>query len=129
MMTVNSRSGSSLILDHLGGEKLLTSLGARDFATDDTHLSFALVHGNAKGVHSVTISVEPHGDFKVWCYGPISRGTFRAPVLATETVSIPESLAAVLGKLTGIDALKHRHLRHAKHFPPHQLDSVAALAS
>jgi len=107
---MNSRSASSLILDHLGGEKFLASMGARDFATDDTHLSFTLVHGNLKGVHSVTISVEPHGDFKVWCYGRISPGTFRAPVLSTETVNIPESLAAVVGKLTGIDALKHRHL-------------------
>ena len=107
---MNSKSGSSLILDHLGGEKFLAGLGARDFATDEAHLSFTLVHGNSKGVHSVTISVEPHGNFKVWCYGRISPGTFRAPILATETVDIPESLAAVLGKLTGIDALKHRHL-------------------
>lgn len=107
---MNPRPGCSLILDHLGGEKFLASLGARDFATDDTHLSFTLVHDNPKGIHSVTISAEPHGDFKVWCYGRISPGTFRAPVLATETVNIPENLAAVVGKLTGIDALKHRHL-------------------
>jgi hypothetical protein len=31
-------------------------------------------------------------------------------VLAVEKVAIPDSLAAVLGMLTGIDALKHRHL-------------------
>ena len=107
---MNSKPDSSQILDHLGGEKFLASVGARDFVTDGTHLSFTLVHDNLKGIHSVTISVEPHGDFKVWCYGRISPGTFRAPVLATESVNIPESLAAVVGKLTDIDALKHRHL-------------------
>jgi hypothetical protein len=31
-------------------------------------------------------------------------------VLAVEFVAIPDSLAAVLGTLTGIDDLKHRHL-------------------
>lgn len=107
---MNSKSDSSLIFDHLGGAKFLASLGARDFAMDRTHLSFTLVHGNPKGVHSVTISAESYGDFKVCCYGRILPGTFTAPIIATETVNIPESLAAVLGKLTGIEALKHLHL-------------------
>jgi hypothetical protein len=107
-MTLASRA--ALIIDHLGGEKFLASLGARDFAIDDTHLGFTLVHDNPRGVHSVMISVEPHGGFKVSCYGPLVPGTFRAPELASERVTIPESLAAVLGKLTGIDDLKHRHL-------------------
>jgi hypothetical protein len=107
---MNPKPDSSLIFGHLGGEKFLASLGARDFAIDGTHLSFTLVHGNPKGVHSVTISAESHGDFKICCYGRILPGTFTAPIIATEAVNIPESLAAVLGKLTGIDALKHRHL-------------------
>ena len=73
------------------------------------HVGFTLVHENPKKVHSVTITVEP-GGFKVSCYGRLAPGTFRAPVLAVESVAIPDSLADVLGTLTGIDALKHRHL-------------------
>ena len=102
-------SGAALIIDHLGGEKFLASLGARDFVIDETHVGFTLVHDNPKKVHSVTITVEP-GGFKVSCYGRLAPGTFRAPVLAVENVAIPDSLAEVLGTLTGIDALKHRHL-------------------
>jgi hypothetical protein len=102
-------SGAALIIDHLGGEKFLASLGARDFVIDETHVGFTLVHDNPKKVHSVTITVEP-GGFKVSCYGRLAPGTFRAPMLAVESVAIPDSLADVLGTLTGIDALKHRHL-------------------
>lgn len=70
------------IIVHLGGEDFLAGLGARNFVVDDTHLSFTLVHDNSKGVHSVTISKEPWGDFKVICYGRITPGTFHAPVVA-----------------------------------------------
>ena len=107
---MNSSSSAALIMGHLGGEKFLAGLGARNFAVDDTHFSFTLIHDNPKGVHSVTISIEPHGGFKVACYGQIVPGSFRAPLLAMESVAIPENLAALLGKLTGIDALQHRHL-------------------
>ncbi|HSB96258.1 MAG TPA: hypothetical protein VLC91_07415 [Spongiibacteraceae bacterium] len=107
---MSSSAGAALIIDHLGGEKFLAGLGARDFVIDGTHFSFTLVHDNSKGVHSVTISIEPRGGFKVACYGRIVPGSFQTPVLATESVAIPESLAAVLGKLTGIDTLRHRHL-------------------
>jgi hypothetical protein len=107
---MNPPSDAALIVEHLGGQNFLASLGARDFVIDDTHLSFTLVHDNPKRVHSVTISIETRGGFKVACYGRIVPGSLRAPVLATENVAIPESLAAVLGKLTGIDALQHRHL-------------------
>ena len=107
---MGSASGAPLIIDHLGGEQFLASLGARDFVIDEAHVGFTLVHDNPKKVHSVTITVEPHGGFKVLCYGRLAPGTFRAPVLAVENVAIPDNLAAVLGKLTGIDALKHRHL-------------------
>ena len=106
---MSPKSGAALIIDHLGGEKYLASLGARDFVIDETHVGFTLVHDNPKNVHSVTITVEP-GGFKVSCYGRLAPGTFRAPVLAVESVAIPDSLADVLGTLTGIDALKHRHL-------------------
>jgi hypothetical protein len=73
-------------------------------------LGFTLIHNNPKGVHSVAISVEPSGDFKVSCYGGLEPGTFRAATLATERVAVAEGLAAVVGKLTGIDALRDRHL-------------------
>jgi hypothetical protein len=107
---MSSTSNVASIIDHLGGEKFLTSLGARDFVADDTHLGFTLIHNNPKGVHSVTISAEPHGGFKVSCYGGLEPGTFHAAMLATERVAVAESLAAVLGKLTGIDALQRLHL-------------------
>ena len=107
---MSSASGAALIIDHLGGEQFLTSLGARDFVVDEAHVGFTFIHDNPKKVHSVTITVEPRGGFKVLCYGRIAPGTFRAPVLAMENVAVSESLAAVLGKLTGIDALQHRHL-------------------
>ena len=107
---MSSTSNVASIIDHLGGEKFLMSLGARDFVVDDTHLGFTLIHDNPKGVHSVTISVEPSGGFKVSCYSGLEPSTFRATTLATENVATPENLAAVLGKLTGIDALQERHL-------------------
>ena len=106
---MSSTSGTQII-DHLGGEKFLADLGARDFVVDEGHVGFTFIHDNPKKVHSVTITIEPHGGFKVLCYGRLTPGTFRAPVVATENVAVSESLAAVLGKLTGIGALQHRHL-------------------
>ena len=41
-------SGAALIIDHLGGEQFLASLGARDFVIDETHVGFTLVHDNPK---------------------------------------------------------------------------------
>jgi len=98
-----------MIIEHLGGEKFLMALGVRDLTVSDTDVSFTLIHDNPKGIHSVMISKEPSG-FKVACYGRIVSGSLQAPVRATEFVAIPENLAAVLGKLTGIAALQHRHL-------------------
>jgi hypothetical protein len=65
---MNPTSGAALIIDHLGGEKYLASLGARDFVIDETHVGFTLVHDNPKKVHSVIITVEP--------------GASRSPVMA-----------------------------------------------
>ena len=103
-------SGAALIIDHLGGRNFLASLGARNFVTDDTHLSFTFVHDNPKGIYSVTISVEPNESFKMTGYGRIMPGSLHAPMLGTAKIAIAENLAAALGKLTGIDALQHRHL-------------------
>ena len=107
---MSPQSTVALIIDHLGGEKFLASLGARNFVTDDTHLSFTFAHDNPKGVHSVTISIEPNGSFRMTCYGRIMAGSLHAPTLGTEKIAIAENFTAVLGKLTGIDALQHRHL-------------------
>ena len=98
-----------MIIEHLGGDKFLTALGARDLVANDTGVSFTLIHDNPKGIHSVTISKEAVG-FRVTCYGCIVPGSLQAPVRAMEIVAIPENLAAVLGKLTGIGPLQHRHL-------------------
>jgi len=107
---VNSTTRVASIIDHLGGEKFLASFGARNFVTDESSFGFTLVFENPKKIHSVIISIEAHGGFKVSCYGRIAPGTLHAPMLATESVTIAENLAAVLGKLTGIEALKHKHL-------------------
>jgi hypothetical protein len=105
----NASAGSTLIIDHLGGEKFLVGLGARDFVIDDAHLAFTFAYHNPKDVHMVTISAQPNGSFKVSCFGRLVPGTLSAPILATEHNVMAENLAAVLGKLTGIDALQHRH--------------------
>jgi hypothetical protein len=107
---MNPQSTAALIIDHLGGGNFLASLGARNFVIDDTHLSFTFVHHNPKGIHSVTIAIEPNGSFKMTCYGRIMPGSLHAPTLGTEKIAISENLAAVLGELTGIDALRNRHL-------------------
>ena len=103
-------SGPESIIAHLGGRDLLTRLGAQNFLIDDTHVSFTFAHDTPKGAHSVAISIGPHGDFRVTCYGRIAPGSLQAPVVGTTNVAIPENLAAVVGELAGIDMLKHRHL-------------------
>jgi hypothetical protein len=105
-----SPSGAAVIIDHLGGESFLSSLGARHFVIDARHFSFTFVHDNPKGIHSVAISIEPDGSFKMTCYGRLMSGSLHAPVLGTARIAIPENLAAVLGELSGIDALRNRHL-------------------
>jgi hypothetical protein len=106
---MNSQLAADSIVAHLGGEDFLAGLGARNFVVDDTHLSFILVHDNSQGVHSITISIEPHGNCKVTCYGRITPGSFHAPVVGTANVTILENLARVVGELAGIDVLRHRH--------------------
>ena len=69
-------SGAALIIDYLGGEQFLASLGARDFAIDDTHVGFTLVHDNPKKVHSVTITVEPQGGLQGLLLWPTCAGHF-----------------------------------------------------
>lgn len=97
------------IIAHLGGEDVLARIGAREFFTYDTHVSFELHHWNPKGVRSVVISTEAHGFFAIDCYGPIVPSTFKAPLVGKERKILPENLAMVLGQLTGIESMHHRH--------------------
>jgi len=108
-MSVKSSSTADLIIEHLGGRETLEKLGARDFAADEGHLSFVLGHHNPKGIHSVTISREPDGRFRITCHGRLKSGSLTAPKLGTATIDIPENLASVFGQLTGIEILRHRH--------------------
>lgn len=98
------------IIVHLGGEEFLARLGARHFVTDENHLSFILIHDTPRNVHSVSISIEANGNFKVTCYGRIVPGSLHAPILGTATADILENLAPVFARLTGIEVLRDRHL-------------------
>ena len=97
------------IIGHLGGEGVLARIGARDIASDDAHLSFKLGHCSPKGVRSVIIACEPHGFYNMHCYGGISPGTFHAPLIGAAQGIVPENLATVLGQLSGLETIHHRH--------------------
>jgi hypothetical protein len=97
------------IITHLGGEARLAAIGAREFFADKTHLSFKLLRPNPKHIHSVTISVQPNGLFDMDCYGPITPDAFSAPRVASSSGIVADNLATVLGRLTGIESLHHRH--------------------
>jgi hypothetical protein len=72
-------------------------------------VSFQLSHANPKGVRSVVISVQPGGFFNMQCYGSIEPGTLAPPLVGTARQILPENLVTVLGKLTGIESIHHRH--------------------
>jgi hypothetical protein len=97
------------IKQHMGGDGVLEILGARKFVLDSDHVSFHLHRPNPNGVHSITISIGPNGCFTMKCYGEIAPGTFSAPLVGRATQILPDSLATVLGKLTGIETIHHRH--------------------
>ena len=100
------------IKSHFGGDGMLACLGADAFVVNHDHVSFRLTHPNPKGVRSVVISIEsvkPHEFFTMDCYGAIAPGRLTAPLIGTARQIIPENLATVLGKLTGIETMHHRH--------------------
>ena len=97
------------IITHCGGNERLAAIGARDFVFNHTHLSFKLIHPNPKGVRSVTISAQRGGNFEMDCFGPIPIGSLNPRRVASATGIVPENLATVLGQLTGIESLHHRH--------------------
>ena len=94
---------------HLGGEHVLARIGASGFVSEGGQLSFQLNHENPKGVHTVVISMQTGGRFGMKCFGRIAPGTLTAQLLGSAQDIIPENLATVLGKLTGIESIHHRH--------------------
>ena len=97
------------IILHLGGEHVLARIGASGFVSEGGQVSFLLNHENPKGVHTVVISTQPSGRFGMKCFGGIVPGTLTVPLLGSAQEIIPENLATVLGKLTGIESIHHRH--------------------
>ena len=97
------------IITHLGGEHVLAQIGAREFFSDGERVSFRLSHANPKGVRSVVVSAQPNGVFSMECYGEIARGTLTAPLVGSAREIIPENLATVLGRLSGIESIHHQH--------------------
>ena len=96
------------ILEHLGGRRLLESIGAHNFMSDDNQISFTL-GSTPRNVHAVTIAEQTRGVYRVNCYGHIARGTFQAPLIGSAGGVVADNLATVLGQLTGLDSLLHRH--------------------
>jgi hypothetical protein len=99
------------IKTHLGGDEMLAWLMVSDYNIQD-RVSFRLIRPNPKGVHSVIISiesVEPNEFFAMDCYGAITPGCLRAPLVASAKKIIPENLATVLGKLAELEMIHHRH--------------------
>lgn len=104
-----ARALISGIETHLGGSRVLEQLGASAMFADSGHVSFALTRPNPRRVRTVVIAAEPNGDFHMDCYGERPRGSLSAPCVASAGQIVPENLATVLGKLTGIEAIHHRH--------------------
>lgn len=94
---------------HLGGESVLCAIGARSMVADHDHVCFCLGKPNPNGVRTVVISSEPHDLFRMECFGSIGRGMEPAPLISAARDILPENLATVLGKLTGIEFIHHRH--------------------
>ena len=94
---------------HLGGDEVLRFLGAHDVVVDNDRFSFVLERPNPKGVHTVVISVQRRGLFNMDCYGMRSPGSATAPFIDSARQILPENLATVLGKLTGIEEIHHCH--------------------
>lgn len=94
---------------HLGGETVLAEIGACEFFCENARVSFRFHLSNPSNVHSVVISKEPRGRFKMECYGMIKPGTLTAPLVGEARDIVVENLATVLGQLTGLESIHHRH--------------------
>ena len=97
------------IQQHLGGEAVLDRLLVHDMIADHGSATFRLGRANPKNVRTVVISLQPQGLFNMDCYGPRDAGALSAPLLASAKQIVPENLATVLGQLTGLEEIHHRH--------------------
>ncbi|MCC2095440.1 MAG: hypothetical protein KDJ29_01030 [Hyphomicrobiales bacterium] len=97
------------IKQHLGGDEVLAFLGAHNFIAEHDKVNFLIERPNPKGVHTVVIAAQPHGMYNMHCYGPRFYGSMKAPHIGTATQILPENLATVLGMLSGIEEIHHRH--------------------
>jgi len=94
---------------HLGGDEVFEFLHAYDFVVNHDHVSFMIAKPNPNGVRAVVISVQTRNRLKMDCYGWRRPDSFSAPLVGTAKEIVPENLATVLGKLTGVEELHHRH--------------------
>ena len=97
------------ILAHLGGKAVFADLGVHAVAADDSHVSFQFFRPNRRNVRTVAIALLPSGLYRMTCFGRLIPGTFTAPKLYEANDIIAENLATVLGQLTGVEWLHHRH--------------------
>ena len=97
------------IQQHLGGEAVIDRLLVQDMIADHGSATFRLGRANPKNVRTVVISLQPQGLFNMDCYGPRDAGALSAPLLASAKQIVPENLATVLGQLTGLEEIHHRH--------------------
>jgi hypothetical protein len=97
------------VLRHLGGQARLKELGARANPIDAGQVGLELLRPNPRGVRSVIITARPNGFFEMACFGPMRLDAFVAQPLGQADEIVPDSLATVLGKLTGLESLHHHH--------------------
>ena len=84
-------------------------MGVRDIVVNHDHVSFRLAKASPNKVRTVVITAQPDGLFRIDCYGGRSMGSLSAPLVESAERIVPESLATVLGRLTGVEVLRHRH--------------------
>ncbi|WP_442756370.1 hypothetical protein ACNHKD_07060 [Methylocystis sp. JAN1] len=97
------------VVQHLGGEASLREIGARVAADDHSHVSLRLNHPNPRGVRSVVITARGNGLFDMDCFGPMRLDAFHAERVGHAEQIAPDSLASVLGMMTGVESLPHHH--------------------
>lgn len=88
---------------------MLSELGARKFLVDHDCVSFQLSHSNPARVRTVVIAAQPRGMFSMHCYGYCAPSALSGELIGWASDIVPENLATVLGKLTGNEAIHHRH--------------------
>ena len=104
-----SRDAIGDIEAHLGGSFVLKSLGASALCGDHDHVSFTLGRANPKSIRTVVITAEPDGRYRMDCYAPRRARPALGAASGLGDGIIAENLATVLGQLTGVETIHHRH--------------------